>query len=88
MTDFIKKIYFGRLEPLDRVIEGGEDIANQLELMETNERYLLEHLDGQQKESFIAYLGAAETVNSDNEVDRFCAGFRYGARFMLDALMD
>ena len=88
MKKFIEKLYFGRLDPQSRVIEENETVLDKWEVIEANERYLLEHLEGEQKEHFDAYAKAYKFVCSDMERDRFCAGFRYGTMLMIDVLID
>lgn len=88
MDGFIMDFLKGNIEPQDRpVLDYVKRDTINTEI-EKQEAYLKEHLSDAAKERFEAYVKAAnrKLILADNRA--FCAGFRLGAKCMIDVLQE
>ena len=88
MDGFILDFLNGEIEPKDRpVLDYVVRDKINIEL-EQHLTYLNEHLSETEKEQYEAYVKAAnrKLIHTDNRA--FCAGFRLGAKFMMDVLKE
>lgn len=82
---FIEDFYHNRLDPqLRRAPQDGKAALRARELS-AKEDELLEMLPETEKALFKEIREAWQDILMDDCLDRFAAGFRYGARFAYDA---
>ena len=81
---FIEDFYYGNLEPQMRKIKKDSDFQKDFNKLCEIEAVLKEKLTDAEKSLFIEYVNLWGIISGDIDFDSFKAGFRYGAKFMLD----
>ena len=87
MKSFIEELYYGNIDPQDSGFEQDESVQRELRTISENEDWLTEHLAGGEKKRFLDFADAWSAYNGDATLDGFIAGFRLGARFVMDTFV-
>ena len=88
MDGFIISFLKGELEPQDRPILDYLKKDKLLIELDRNEEYLKENLTGEVKTRFLAYVEACKTNMLMEDDEAFCAGFRLGAKCIIDVFKE
>ena len=87
MKSFIEELYYGNIDPQNSGFEDDECVQRELRTISDNDDWLTEHLVGEEKKRFLDFADAWSAYNGDAALDGFVAGFRLGARFVMDAFV-
>ena len=87
MAKFIKKLYYGNINPQERTTDSNETLQEQMAILSDSESYLTKHLPEDQKRAFLAFSNAWSIVNGESTLDSFIQGFRLGANFVYDTFV-
>lgn len=88
MSNIIRELFFGKIEPQLEIRPAVEDNKKNLEIIDRNEELLRSRLTGEDRELFVEYVRASNKTYGAFEEESFVAGFRMGARFARDALAE
>ena len=88
MGKFIEEFYYGYLDPQARSTKQNKTVQKQMEVLMQNEDFLTENLSGESKKKFYEFVYACGIVNGESNLNSFIMGFRLGAQFTYDALVN
>ena len=88
MLKFIEEFYYGNLDPQARSTKQNKTVQKQMEDSLLNEKFLTEHLAGENKKKFLDFCNAWGVVNGESNLDSFIMGFRLGAQFTYDTFVN
>ena len=84
MAGFIEELFYGNIDPQTRGCRKERRSGNVLGHMNEIEEKLSERLQGEDKDLFLDFCNAYAELMCDTELESFTAGFRLGARMMMD----
>lgn len=85
MLEFIKDLYYGKIDVQARSFLNNPKLTEQMEIIEINNDLLSDSLSDDTKELFEDFSTAWDIVNHETNLDSFINGFRLGAKFAYDA---
>ena len=88
MSNIIRELFFGKIDPQLEIRPAVEDNKKNLEIIDRNEELLCSRLTGEDRELFVEYVRVSNKTYGAFEEESFVAGFRMGARFARDALAE
>ena len=84
----IQDLYYGRISPYEMSISTAPEYQKLKALADKNEDLLRETLFDEQKELLDKLTECITDISSISERDMFIAGFRLGAKLMIDVMKD
>lgn len=84
--NFLEKLFYGNIRPIDKTVEKDSHYAKTLNILAKNEETLSLTLEGKEKKQFTEFVEAQSELVEITALERFIEGFRLGARLMLDTL--
>ena len=84
---YLEQFFYGNIDPQVRESIHPEAMKKVRQTISDLEKWLLEQLDGPQRERFLAYTDAWSDLNARCDLDSLVCGFRTGARLTLDTFM-
>ena len=88
MSDFIEDFYYGYIEPQECTTSLTLKIKKSLSELAGKEEQLTSLLTDNDRELFTDYVATYIKFSSLCNADSFTVGFRLGARFTYDTLID
>ena len=88
MRKLLEELYRGNINPMVKQFNRGTRYDESLRMMCKNEEKLNTMLEGKEKETFEKFKGCQDEVIQFNEEDAFVAGFRLGARLIIESLCE
>lgn len=88
MDSFIMDFLNGKIEPQKRPWNNSLERDRILTALDENETFLQNNLNGEARERLKAYIAAWDKNLEDVDDAAFIAGFRLGARCMMDVLKE
>ena len=86
--NFIEELFYGNIDPQARGFRRGYASAEPAgESADEIEEKLTGLLQGEEKKLFLRFCNAHAEQMGDASLEAFTAGFRLGARFMLDTFL-
>ncbi len=85
--NIIEELYYGNVDPQDHGYHPKSPVKKASDSLNDLEEKLTEQLAGENKALFLRFCNAYAEVMGESELDTFIAGFRLGARFMLDTFL-
>ena len=82
----IQDLYYGRVSPYEMSISTASEYQKLKALADKNEDLLRESLSDEQKELLDKLIESVTDISSISERDMFIAGFRLGAKLMIDVM--
>ena len=84
MTDMIKELYYGNIQPYKRERRGTELMV----LIDRHESWLREHLDGPALDTLSKLIDCYAEFNGGIAAESFRDGFRLGGQLMTEILFE
>lgn len=88
MQKIIEDLYHGNIDPAAKAVIPQSKLDRATKLVVKKEEKLLQTLQQEDVELFMAYSNACDAVSLLMEEEMFAEGFRLGARMMLAMLTD
>ena len=85
--NIIEELYYGNIDPQDHSFCPKNPVKKASDSLNDPEEKLTEQLAGENKELFLRFCNAYAEFMGECELDTFIAGFRLGARFMMDTFL-
>ena len=81
ISEFIKKFYYGNLNPQARNTKENKTVK-KIEILMLNDDFLTENLSSESKKKFLDFC------NRESSLDSFIMGFRLGTQFTYDVFVN
>ena len=88
MRKVLEELYHGNINPTVKQFNRGTRYDEALRMMCKNEDKLEAMLEGKEKETFEKFKDCHDEVTQFNEEDAFVAGFRLGARLIIESFCE
>lgn len=87
MSNFIKELYYGNIEPQELSTEFSGKLKKKLSKLSEKEEQLTAKLNDEDKELFQSYASAYIEFSTLSNADSFISGFRLGSKFTYDTFV-
>ncbi len=87
MSNFIKELYYGNIEPQELSTEFSGKLKKKLSKLSEKEEQLTAKLNDEDKELFQSYASAYIEFSTLSNADSFISGFRLGSKFIYDTFV-
>jgi len=84
MASFIEDLYFGTMQKQEHHIRNSDCAPEEIQSIIREEKYVLDNLPEECRSHFMEYLDAWGIVSDEFAFQGFKAGFRLGAKCILD----
>ena len=85
MRNVLEDLYFGEVGANTFGKNENPRLKKAVQIVDETEALLMQLLEGKENEFFRKYANAQGEVNGSSAVENFIAGFKLGARIMLEA---
>ena len=87
MRSTIEELYYGNINPGNRMIRRDSEYAHLINLVSKNEEDLAATLTEAQKETFEKFKDCVSEMHGIDEVTVFALGFKLGLRLAVESLI-
>ena len=84
MQNVLEDLFFGELRP--NICDNAR-AKKAMKILDENEDILMKLLEGKEKKLFLEMVNAQSEVTGSSAVENFIAGFKLGARIVVEALI-
>ena len=88
MRRILEELWHGNINPQDKQFQRGTEYDETLKCLNKNESKLNTMLESKELEIFEKYRDCKEELEHFDEEDAFVAGFRLGAKMIIEALCE
>jgi len=88
MRRILEELWYGNINPQDKQFNRGTKFDEALRLLSRNEEKLIAMLDEKEKDIFEKFKDNQDEIAKYNSADAFVAGFRLGARLVIESFSE
>ena len=88
MRRILEEFWYGNINPQDKQFNRGTKYDEAVRLLSKNEEKLIAMLDEKEKDIFEKFKDNQDEISKYNSADAFVAGFRLGARLVIESFSE
>ena len=88
MRRILEELFYGNINPQDKQFNRGTKFDEAVRLLSKNEQKLIAMLDEKEKDLFDKFKDCQDEIDKYNSEDAFVAGFRLGARLVIESFSE